>query len=193
MISKYMKIAITGHTSGIGKSLYDFYGRNHQVLGFSRSNDYNIKQKSNEIIDQVKNCDVFVNNAHNNFSQLELLFKLWEQWHDEPKLIININSMICQVSWPYEYHHLVSKYKIHKLSLDKAVKELQQTPSKCQISQIEFGFVDTDFFLHEDQTLRKVFKNKTKLNMKAVIEIVNLIISEHQKLKINNLTVGEVY
>lgn len=188
-----MRIAITGHTSGIGKGLYDFYGKNHQVLGFSRSNNYDIKESSNEIVEQIKNCDVFVNNAYSNFSQVELLFTVWEQWHNEDKLIINVNSMICQISWPYEYHHLVSKYKIHKLSLDRAVKELQQTPSRCQVSQIELGFVDTGFFLHEDKTLKEVFRNKKKLKVKEVIEMMNLIISKYQRFKINNLTIGEVY
>mgnify|MGYP001626557762 CR=1 FL=1 len=39
-----MKIALTGHTSGIGKALYDILSQEHDVVCFSRSNGYDIKE-----------------------------------------------------------------------------------------------------------------------------------------------------
>ena len=33
-----MKIAITGHSRGIGKELFNIFNVDHQVEGFSRSN-----------------------------------------------------------------------------------------------------------------------------------------------------------
>ena len=39
-----MKIAITGHTKGIGQAIYDLLGQEHDVIGYSRSNGYNINQ-----------------------------------------------------------------------------------------------------------------------------------------------------
>lgn len=71
-----MKIAITGHTKGIGKSLYDYFCKNnHTVFGFSRSNGYDINLNQDRILDVVKDCDVFINNASSNDSQLQLLKK----------------------------------------------------------------------------------------------------------------------
>ena len=181
-----MKIAITGHTSGIGKSLYDFYVKKHQVFGFSRNNGYDISKKSNKIVEKIQDYDIFFNNAYSGFAQTELLFKLWEKWHMRRKLIININSMMGQTSWPYKYNSFFSKYKVHKLSLEKAIKEIQQTPSKCQVSQITLGFVKTKF-------LPKIFANKKALHTKEVVEIADIIVSRWQKFKIHNITVGEIW
>lgn len=184
-----MKIAITGHTSGIGKGLYDFYKQKHQMFGFSRSNGYDIDKKTDEIIEKSKNCSIFFNNAYADFSQTKLLFQLWNKWQNREKLIININSAICRTSYPYTYNSLVSKYKIHKLSLDKAVKELQQTPSKCWISQITCGFIDTDFFLYK----HKIFKNKKKLSVQKVVEMADFIVSKWQQFKIHDIVIGDIY
>lgn len=187
-----MEIAITGHTSGIGKGLYDFYRENHQVLGFSRSNDYDISKKPDEIVEQAKNCDIFFNNAYSGFAQTNLLFKLWEQWKDKSKLIVNTNSVICGASYPYKYHSVVSKYKVHKLSLDRAVKELQQTPSKCQVSQMKCGFVDTNFFLHKNKMFKKIFGHKKQLTVQEVVAMANLIVTARQQFKINDMVIGEI-
>lgn len=71
-----MKIAITGHTRGIGKSLYDYFCKNnHTVFGFSRSNGYDINLNQDRILDVVKDYDIFINNASSNDSQLQLLKK----------------------------------------------------------------------------------------------------------------------
>ena len=71
-----MKIGITGHTKGIGKSLYNYFVKNnYDVIGFSRSNGYDINLDQDLIIDQLRNCDVFINNASSKDSQLQLLKK----------------------------------------------------------------------------------------------------------------------
>lgn len=71
-----MKIGITGHTRGIGKSLYDYFqDNNHTVIGFSRSNGHDIDLNQDKIVEVLKSCDVFINNASSNDSQLQLLKK----------------------------------------------------------------------------------------------------------------------
>jgi len=71
-----MKIGITGHSRGIGKSLYDYFCQNnHTVIGFSRSNGYDINLNQERIFNILKDCDVFINNASSNNSQLQLLKK----------------------------------------------------------------------------------------------------------------------
>ena len=74
-----MKIAITGHSRGIGKALYDTLSVDHEVEGFSRSNGFDI-QNSNIIIRAVKGFDVFVNNAFFDFKQVDILNGLWQKW-----------------------------------------------------------------------------------------------------------------
>ena len=58
-----MKIAITGHTNGIGKACYDLLSQEHQVIGFSRSSDYDINDPES-IFSSAKDSDVFINNAY---------------------------------------------------------------------------------------------------------------------------------
>jgi NADP-dependent 3-hydroxy acid dehydrogenase YdfG len=95
-----MNIAITGHTKGIGKTLYTkFIEEGHSVLGFSLSSGYDISDPSsrNKIIELSKHCDLFINVAYNfkNYddSQLCMLDEIYKQWKkDSQKHIINISS-----------------------------------------------------------------------------------------------------
>jgi nucleoside-diphosphate-sugar epimerase len=59
------KIALTGHTRGIGKALADiFTDQGHNVEGYSKSNGYDIGEQlvRNTILEQTKNFDIFINN-----------------------------------------------------------------------------------------------------------------------------------
>jgi NAD(P)-dependent dehydrogenase (short-subunit alcohol dehydrogenase family) len=91
-----MKIAITGHTSGIGKAIGDYFAPDNSVLGFSKSSGYDIKlpQDRIHIREQSLECDIFVNNAYSNFddAQLEMLRLIHSSWAGTDKLIINISS-----------------------------------------------------------------------------------------------------
>lgn len=93
-----MKIAITGHTSGIGKALFDrFRSKDNEVIGFSRSNGYDISDPDarKKILEEVKDFDVFVNNAYNDTdsSQYFLLKEIFDFWTSKEKTIINISSL----------------------------------------------------------------------------------------------------
>lgn len=90
-----MKVAITGHSRGLGLALdNELSKRGHQVLGFSRTNGYDINdvQIRKDIIHLVNGCDVFINNAYSHNAQFDLLEKITTQWQDQKKIIINVNS-----------------------------------------------------------------------------------------------------
>ena len=69
-----MKIGITGHSEGIGNDIYSNLIKEYDVIGFSRSNGFNIKN-TDKIIEQLENCDVFINNAYEKNYQT-ILFEL---------------------------------------------------------------------------------------------------------------------
>lgn len=54
-----MKIVITGHTSGIGKYIYEMYGRD--VIGLSRSTGFDITK--DDVSKYITQDTVFINNA----------------------------------------------------------------------------------------------------------------------------------
>lgn len=90
-------VAITGHTKGIGLAIAQYFkNKNYDVTGFSRSNGYNISDSLHicNILENIKNSDVFINNAYNNFdnSQLILLKEIYKMWENQDKIIINISS-----------------------------------------------------------------------------------------------------
>ena len=65
-----MKIALTGHTSGIGKTIYEGKIAMH---GFSRSNGYNILCANDRHRILNTNFDILINNACSSLGQTLLL------------------------------------------------------------------------------------------------------------------------
>lgn len=118
-----MKIAITGHTQGIGLALKDLYQQQgHQVVGFSRSNGYDISDATarKKIIEQSSDCDIFFNNAHCDFSQCDLLFELWQDWQNKKKHIVNISTGYTTqwIRWPDQIKDI--KYVSAKTALEQS-------------------------------------------------------------------------
>ena len=140
-----MKIAITGHTSGIGKALYKRCKEqalpSHEPIGFSRSNGYDINMLTKtlkQFHERATDCDVFVNNAHDKFAQVDLLYALWEEWKDEKKQIVCISSLR-----PDYNASQVMSYSVEKCALDHACEQLQMIKSNCRVINIKPGYVDT--------------------------------------------------
>ena len=145
------KIAITGHTRGIGLALTERLDQdNYEVRGYSKSNGFNILRPNGVIKDIIDwDADVFVNNAYAPEAQSRLLYKIYEQWVDKPKLIINMGATssdsinnFAQLGYNPDWTPYVSD----KARLDWASLQLsnQFKPGMCRVTMIKPGFVDTD-------------------------------------------------
>ena len=146
-----MKIAITGHTQGLGLALSNLFNElDHKVIGLSRSNGYDINN-TDKIISIVKDCDVFINNAYDNTNQTKLLDHLFHHWLHTRKIIINIGSTVTlyprieqdrdNEPWPY---------REHKQDLEKTFRHLSKLPHTCQLHLISPGAMDTKMISHLD-------------------------------------------
>jgi len=65
-------VAVTGHSRGLGKVLFDKYTKQgQQVKGFSRSNQYDLQLPSvrSDIIKKIQTFDVIINNAPGIFQR----------------------------------------------------------------------------------------------------------------------------
>ena len=72
------KIAVIGHTRGIGKAIADLYrNRNYQVVGLSRTNGYDLISNQDEIMEKIQDCGLVVLNAHAGRGQLNLLKRIY--------------------------------------------------------------------------------------------------------------------
>lgn len=135
-----MKVAITGHTKGIGKAFTEVFP---DYIGFSRSNGYDISNSEvrKKIIQESKECKIFINNAQQGFSQTELLMGLWDDWQYRPRVIVNIGSG----STDYlvgNYSHY--KYALQKKSLENTSMYMSMTKSVCKSIYVKASYVDTE-------------------------------------------------
>ena len=140
-----MKIALTGHTKGLGAEILKYFSSNHSVLGFSRSNGYDIKSPADrkKIIKESENADVFINLVHNYYHQTDVLFELYSMWEQQNKLIINIgSSVVDNDNWGLDRLDFI-EYKNQKIALESMSDLLSKRTSlitikNYKISEINF-------------------------------------------------------
>lgn len=135
-----MKIAITGHTKGLGLELVNLLSIDHEIIGFSRSNGYDIEKFYDVIVDKSLNCDVFINNAYSSNKQLDIFNRLMTYWgKDLTKTIVNIGSRAKYIN----YVTASSIYAKNKRTLfDTAIDHVFNTGfdnQRCRILNINPG------------------------------------------------------
>jgi hypothetical protein len=164
-----MKYALTGHTKGIGKAIYDVLGPAN-CKGFSKSQGYDIEDPfyRQQICKQADKCTVFINNAHSGWGQVELLIELLWQWHDKHKLIINIGSQAAHVILPTTHQYLL-QYAAEKAALKNVVDNSQDYT--CSVEYLAWGYVGTDRILNKYPDLVKYKKvNDCVLEVKTLVQ-----------------------
>lgn len=148
-----MKVAITGHTKGLGLAcakLFEKHG--HTIVGLSRSNGFDLKN-TEQIIATVSGCDVFINNAYHDDYQAALLNDLFHIWANTDKTIITIGSII--TVYPrleIERDREPWKYREHKQYLERVFRHLTRLPHTCHMQLISPGAIDTEMIAHLDCT-----------------------------------------
>lgn len=145
-----MNIAITGHTSGIGKAFAEYlYDRGHEIVGLSKREGNNIRNIP-KIVEQIVDCDMFINNAQAGFAQTELFLKVAERWsNDRNKMIWNISTVMTQHNLLPEVPGLSAvellEYRTQKRALEDATVGMRET-AKCRIVNIRPGSVATETY-----------------------------------------------
>lgn len=138
-----MKIAITGHSRGIGKALTRAYqARGHEVVGLSRSTGDNI-HNTQKICDAIEPCDVFVNNAQSGYAQTELMFEMAQRWHKTRKHIMVISTMLTQEPVSCLPGLAMDHYRLQKVTLEQAVAQLRGRNLEIQFTIIRPGDIAT--------------------------------------------------
>lgn len=140
-----MKIAITGHTQGIGQGLFQRLSPN--AIGFSKSTGYNITKREDRqrIISECSECDVFINNATEEFGQTYMFLELFNEWKNLNKTIINVGSRIADIICLTKDKHHLLKYQAEKLILKEM--SYRTVGNVCKIKYQTFGYVGTEKIL----------------------------------------------
>ena len=139
-----MKIAITGHTAGIGQALADQYlAHGHEIVGLSKRDGYNIRVIP-KIASFIEPCDLFINNAQAGYAQTELLFEMASRWKDTNKHIIVISTMMTQQPTSTLPGLDMDQYRVQKVALEEAVKQIRTRHLGVRITLVRPGNIATD-------------------------------------------------
>jgi len=174
-----MKVAITGHTKGIGKAIAELYYTD-EVVGFSRSNGYDISDISSidSIVNASLNCDVFVNNAYYSTAQVDIFEKLLVHWNNDPtKTIVNINSRTIY-NGPNQRQYTTDK----KLLKSSAVNAIRDIDRKCRVININPGYIKTDMVLD-------VHDKFNMMSPEQLAQIIKWCLNQPQEIEIGELSV----
>lgn len=127
-----MKFAITGHTSGLGKFLYDKLGENHTIIGLSRSNGFDITKDFTDIVEEIQRADCFINNACVEDYQI----KLFNQVCDYIPYIVSMGSH------GRKYPEILGKkYAENKQNLYESIDSYMQKKYKTDCLHLDIGFL----------------------------------------------------
>jgi hypothetical protein len=112
-----MRIVITGHTSGLGKAIYDHFTitGEHEVIGLSRSTGHELPAKIDSVISIALTADLFFNNVDSENSQSTLL-----------KHTLNKIRTVTSGSMGADYHTLDNPYYKRKKTLEVAFQYLKK-------------------------------------------------------------------
>jgi NADP-dependent 3-hydroxy acid dehydrogenase YdfG len=174
-----MKIAITGHSAGIGQAFARLFAeQGHEIVGLDRRNGYNIRSVPKTAA-MIQPCDWFINNAQVGFAQTELLIEVYRLWKDIPtKRIINISTAMTShpVSTLPGLDSLV--YRIQKKALEETHYQLRHLQTWPKLTLIKPGPVATQ--LVEDITMQKAEVNEWVSTVVRILEAAepNLEVTE---------------
>lgn len=183
----FKNIAITGHTSGIGKGLYEYFEKKGcRVKGFSKDTGFDISVPENRdrIVELTRDCDLFINNAYSGYAQVELA-KLWQQQHwSDSHFIINTSSMAAEplAEIPKNFPWL-TPYGEEKYAINKVSWEINHSGSKCKSIVIMPGVVQTNFYNPYDtetengmELYEHIMKTNSIITVEDLVMTVDLVL-----------------
>ena len=176
-----MKIAITGHTQGFGLSLYKiFKSQDNDVLGFSRSNGFDIGDNliRKQILNEIKNFDIFINNAYHPQGQIDILNEILKCWDKTEKIIVNISSLIVYKENSC-FTEEIQLYRDSKIKLNNLIGNYT---GSIKILNVMPGLMNTNFYLIPD-----TFDRSKSINTDYLAELIYIVIKNSNNFFIKEL------
>ena len=143
-----LKISINGSSRGLGNFLLTNISTCLQDVQVSpvtaRLNDFENTSK------QLNSADVFINNAHSNFEQTILTYKVYEMWRMNPdKYIISIGSRAGEDNMSKGYLYSSSKSSLKQLHMNLTYN----SEKKVRLTYLSLGLVEAKSILRYIQIL----------------------------------------
>ena len=151
--NKNRKIAVIGHTRGIGKAIAELYKKKkYEVVGMSKSNGFDIIHDQEKILENIEDCNLVVLNAHADRGQLNILKRIYGQHSFSNMKVAVITSTSGTEEDPdYNQFQIWDKFKYVqyceiKKELIKYISDLQEELFNKPLSVYDVcpDVVDTD-------------------------------------------------
>ncbi len=184
-------IAITGTTRGIGKAISDLLTKEgYNIISLNRSTGFDLKlpwdELEHKLYPAIKHADIFINNVHHKFIQINILQHIFSNWKNQnDKTIINLSSTAGDKR--QDTRGKWANYQIQKIALDEACKQLEGM-GKCKVVNIRPGWVDTDAL----EGIQKPI-GVTILQPKDIARTVSYIINQPEEIHIKNISIEPWY
>jgi hypothetical protein len=181
-----MKIAITGHSSGIGQGLdtaLSLTEPDWEIRGYSKSNGHNIAEDNGDKIIQTLidyDPDVLFNNAYYPKMQNKICETLYAKWSDKPKVIINTGSIsgyLSEMLGDDESDYINDKAGLSKFCITSSFN--YPRTNKTRLHNISFGFVDTPLVTN---TTKEVNQANMISTDDAIFMLIDLIDEKPQHI-----------
>jgi len=171
---KKNKIAVIGHSRGIGKAICDLYRKKkYNVIGMSKSNGFDLVHDQEKILEEMQDCSLVVLNAHSDRGQLTLLKKIYGRHSfDKMKVAVITSTSGIEEEPDYNQFQIWDKFKyvqycVIKKELIEYIDELQEELMSKPLSVYDVcpDVVDTDM-------TKGVWENLPKLTAEEVADAV---------------------
>jgi len=129
------KIVITGHTSGVGKTIYDALNADscREIVGLSRSNGYDIDADFDKVVEAATGAEIFINNAYRDSQQLKLIQALKDK----------VGMMVVMGSVSRFYPEIIPTQYVHdKQELAEACRLISMDPDGIPILHLDLSFIE---------------------------------------------------
>jgi hypothetical protein len=139
------KIVITGHTTGLGKAIYDKFTEVscHEIVGLSRSNGYDIDTDFDKVVEEASGAELFINNAYRDGQQLKLFHALKDK----------VDMMVVMGSVSRHYPELIPTDYVHdKQALAEACRLESIKPDSIPILHLDLSFLEGTSISDDDPT-----------------------------------------
>jgi len=156
------KIIITGHTSGIGKSIYNTFkeGSCREILGMSRSNGYDIDKDFNKIVEEATGAEIFINNAYRDGQQLKLLQALKSK----------VDMMVVMGSVSRFYPEIIpTQYVYDKQALAEECRKISLDPTGIPLLHLDLSFIEGTTV---DENIPTAFVSDNTVSHKDIVDTI---------------------
>jgi nucleoside-diphosphate-sugar epimerase len=129
------KIVITGHTNGIGKTIYDALTADscREIIGLSRSNGFDIDTDFDKVVEAATGAEIFINNAYRDKQQLKLVEALKNK----------VGMMVVMGSVSRFYPEVIpTDYVNDKQELAEACRLISMDPNGIPILHLDLSFIE---------------------------------------------------